>query len=200
MGEKINLKEKLSNIQNEMKIPKNLFNKFGNYYYRNAETILDTAKPICSKNRTTLVVSDEITMIGDRFYIKAIAVLTDWDSDDIITGVAYAREELDKKGMDGSQITGSASSYARKYALNGLFNLDDVKDADSNEQKEEAESKSKPKEKMATEFQIDMIIQKGELIKEKLKELGIKTKADVAKLTMTQASELCDLISKAEIQ
>ena len=126
----INLKEKLSNIQNEMNVPKNLFNKFGNYYYRNAETILEVAKAICQKYRTVLTVSDEIIQVGDRFYIKAVAKLADFDSDNTIYNEAYAREALEKKGMDSSQVTGAASSYARKYALNGLFNLDDVKDAD----------------------------------------------------------------------
>ncbi len=124
------LYEKLSHIQNEMNVPKNLFNKFGNYHYRNAETILETAKPICLAYQTTLTISDEIIIVGDRYYVKATAILHDWESDRKILNTALARESLDKKGMDSSQVTGSTSSYARKYALNGLFNLDDVKDAD----------------------------------------------------------------------
>lgn len=139
--EQMNLYQKLSCIQNEMKVPKNLFNKFGNYYYRNAETILETAKPICQKYKCTLIVKDVIENVEGRFYVKAIVCLYDWESDKFIEGVAYAREDENKKGMDGSQITGSTSSYARKYALNGLFNLDDVKDADTDEYKEQQNKK-----------------------------------------------------------
>ena len=126
--------EKLSMIQNEMNVPKNMYNTFGKYYYRNAETILDTAKPICKKYRTTLTVSDEI-FVSERgwTYVVGVATLFDWDSDKSIVNKAFAREEESKKGMDASQVTGSCSSYARKYALNGLFNLDDVKDADAEE-------------------------------------------------------------------
>lgn len=128
-----NIYKKLTKIQNEMKVPKNLYNKFGGYNYRNAETILDVAKPLCEKYGCTLIVGDEIVQIGERYYVRATAMLFDSDSDGSIGNTAYAREEESKKGMDGSQVTGSCSSYARKYALNGLFCLDDVKDADSNE-------------------------------------------------------------------
>lgn len=190
------LKEKLSFIQNELNVPKNLYNSFGKYSYRNAETILETAKPICKKYRTTLTVFDEIAMIGERYYIKATALLKDWDSDDNEVGMAYAREEYEKKGMDGSQITGSASSYARKYALNGLFNIDDTKDADTDEQHNESEAKGKNQVDHATEYQVDKIIQNGKLISEKLAELKVKTKEDVKVLTREQASELCALIDK----
>lgn len=150
--------EKLSFIQNEMKVPKDKYNDFGRYYYRNAETILDVAKPICKKNKTTLLVSDEICLIGDRYYIKATASLHDWESESVIEAYALAREEENKKGMDASQITGATSSYARKYALNGLFNLDDVNDADSNEQKEEIKNRTQKQEQTATENQIKLLI------------------------------------------
>ena len=146
------LKRKLSHIQLEMKVPKNLYNSFGKYNYRNAETILETAKPVCHKYKTTLVVEDEIINVGDRYYIKATARLIDWESAAIIEVSALAREEAEKKGMDASQVTGSCSSYARKYALNGLFCLDDVKDADSDEQGKELENKQK-----ATPKQIEML-------------------------------------------
>ena len=122
---------KLIEIQSEMKVPKNLYNKFGGFNYRNGESILEAAKPICKKHGVTLYLSDEIELIGDRFYVKATATLT--DGNEFVSTHAYAREVESKKGMDGSQVTGVASSYARKYALNGLFNLDDNKDADSNE-------------------------------------------------------------------
>ena len=134
----MNIYEKLSNIQNELKCNKNQFNKFGGYKYRSCEDILEAVKPICKKYKTVLVLSDTLVNIGERYYIQATARLTDIEAnkeseDTCISNTAYAREEESKKGMDGSQITGTASSYARKYALNGLFNIDDTKDADTDE-------------------------------------------------------------------
>lgn len=131
----MNIYEKLSNIQNELKAPKGQFNKFGGYKYRSCEDILEAVKPICKKYKTTLVLADKLENIGDRYYIKAMAELIDCEGEtnSSVTNTAYAREEESKKGMDGSQITGTASSYARKYALNGLFNIDDTKDADTDE-------------------------------------------------------------------
>ena len=121
--------KKLQAIQSELDVPKSQFNAFGKYYYRNAEDILAAAKPVCIKHDCLLTVTDEIVMLGDRFYVKATACIAHDGEKEEVT--AYAREELTKKGMDASQITGSASSYARKYALNGLFCLDDVKDPDA---------------------------------------------------------------------
>lgn len=135
--------EKLSLIQNELKAPKNQYNKFGKYNYRNCEDILEAVKPICNKHKTTLIVKDTIEQVGDRYYIKAICELHDWESDDVINAHAYARESQSRTGMDDSQLTGATSSYARKYALNGLFNIDDTKDADTNEFVEK--SKQEPK-------------------------------------------------------
>lgn len=131
--------EKLQKIQLELKAPKNLYNKFGNYKYRNAENILEAFKPLEDKYKVCLMLRDEIVNIADRFYIKATAELFDAESKTVasLECSAYAREDLSKKGMDGAQITGSASSYARKYALNGLFLLDDTKDADANEYQEQ---------------------------------------------------------------
>lgn len=125
--------EKLSKIQQEMKAPKNLWNKFGNYSYRNAEGILEALKPYEEKYKVAVVIQDDIINIGQRYYIKATATLYDVETDEKISASALARESETKKGMDDSQITGTASSYARKYALNGLFLLDDTKDADSDE-------------------------------------------------------------------
>jgi hypothetical protein len=122
------LQQKLIKIQAELKAPKSQFNKFGGYNYRNCEDILEAVKPLCAKHEIVPLLSDEVVMIGDRFYIKATAKVT--DGKDEIATTAFARESKDKKGMDESQITGSASSYARKYALNGLFCIDDTKDAD----------------------------------------------------------------------
>lgn len=116
-------------IQSELKAPKGHINKYGNYNYRSAEDILEAVKPLLKENDCTLTISDEIILIGDRYYIKATATLTNKDGANVVVS-AYAREEETKKGMDASQITSSTSSYARKYALNGLFCIDDTKDAD----------------------------------------------------------------------
>ena len=121
------LVEKLSKIQKELNAPKNQFNKFGGYSYRSCEDILTAVKPLLEG--ASLTISDEICLIGDRYYVKATARFT--DGQDLLENIAYAREPMHKKGMDESQITGAASSYARKYALNGLFCIDDVKDADT---------------------------------------------------------------------
>lgn len=131
MGNKIITK--LATIQKKLKAPKNQFNKFGNYKYRSCEDILESLKCLLEKTETSLKISDELVLLGDRFYVKATATLYDLESKEKIENTAYAREEETKKGMDGSQITGTASSYARKYALNGLFLIDDTKDADTNE-------------------------------------------------------------------
>lgn len=152
---KVNLYEKLANIQNELKAPKGQFNKFGNYKYRSCEDILEAVKPICLKHRTTLVVHDEIERIADRNYLKAICTIFDWDSDSKIEAHAYAREPISKKGMDDSQLTGATSSYARKYALNGLFNIDDTKDADSNELHDQVKAKAKQQPEQQPEVKLD---------------------------------------------
>lgn len=120
---------KLVDIQSRLHAPKSQKNAFGNYNYRNCEDILEAVKPLLSEHGLSLTISDDISLIGDRFYVRAEAYLSDGES--YIENVAFARESLDKKGMDASQITGAASSYARKYALNGLFLIDDTKDADS---------------------------------------------------------------------
>lgn len=146
----MNIYEKLSNIQNELKAPKGQFNKFGGYKYRSCEDILEAVKPICKKYNTTLVLGDTLKNIGERYYVEAIVILYDIDKPtDVISNTAYAREEENKKGMDGSQITGTASSYARKYALNGLFNIDDTKDADTDEfTKQTQDNDKKPTDKL----------------------------------------------------
>lgn len=125
----------LLKIQQELKAPKNQYNKFGKYNYRSCEDILEGVKPLCAKYGCVLTLLDEIVLIGDRYYIKATARIK--DGDEVTECYAYARESLDKKGMDDSQITGTASSYARKYALNGLFLIDDTKDADTDENRNE---------------------------------------------------------------
>lgn len=137
------LYEKLNRVQNKLNVPKNLYNKFGGFSYRSAEGILEAVKPLLEEERLNLILTDTIEVIGERYYIKSQAILTDIDrpmieDDEVslansIVTQAYAREDENKKGMDGSQLTGSTSSYARKYALNAMFLIDDVKDADTDE-------------------------------------------------------------------
>lgn len=134
----MNIYEKLMNIQEKLNVPKNQLNKFGGYNFRSCEDILEAVKPLLKKNKLTLQISDEIVTFGNRYYVKATATLIDVeDTKDnaiaTIENVGYAREEENKKGMDASQVTGATSSYARKYALNGLFCIDDTKDPDTNE-------------------------------------------------------------------
>jgi hypothetical protein len=123
------MENQLSIIQNKVKAPKGQFNSFGKYHYRSAEDILEAVKQVVNPMGYSITISDTIINVGDRYYIKATATLSNgketWSTD------GYAREEESKKGMDGSQVTGASSSYARKYALNGLFALDDTKDSDA---------------------------------------------------------------------
>lgn len=127
------MNNKLLKIQQELKCNKGQYNSFGKYKYRSCEDILESVKPLLNETKCTLILNDELTYIGERYYIKATATLRDTETNEQISNTAYAREELEKRGMDGSQITGTASSYARKYALNGLFLIDDTKDADTDE-------------------------------------------------------------------
>ena len=123
--------------QAELKAPKNQYNSFGKYNYRSCEDILEAAKPICRKHDLVLLLTDKPVCIGQRYYIEATARLYDTESDLFLEATASAREADTKKGMDDSQVTGTASSYARKYALNGLFNIDDTKDADTDAYKKQ---------------------------------------------------------------
>ena len=132
----MNIYEKLMNIQEKLNVPKNQLNKFGGYSFRSCEDILEAVKPLLKENKLVLQISDEIVPLGDRYYVRALATLIDTEDKDgnaMIRNVGYAREEENKKGMDASQVTGATSSYARKYALNGLFCIDDTKDPDTNE-------------------------------------------------------------------
>lgn len=134
--------EKLVNVQSELKAPKSKFNSFGKYNYRSLEDILEGVKPLLAKYKATLVIADGVEQVGDRYYIQAKAIFIDTENGESISNTALARESTDKKGMDDSQITGTASSYARKYALNGLFLIDDTKDADTDENHIEREIKA----------------------------------------------------------
>ena len=124
--------KELINIQSELKAPKSQYNSFGKYQYRNAEDILEAVKPLLKKNNCHLTITEEIILIGDRYYVKATAEIT--NGTEVVVTSALAREEESKKGMDSAQLTGATSSYARKYALNGLFCIDDTKDSDYNNQ------------------------------------------------------------------
>lgn len=166
---KLSFHEKLVDVQSNIKVPKGRLNKFSNFYYRSAEDILEGVKPLLQKHGLTLRISDEIVMVGNseaklgintkelkgklydeafiyggaRFYVKSVATLT--DGTDTVEVEAFAREEETKKGMDGSQITGASSSYARKYALNGLFLIDDTQDADTMDNKTEVKKEQEVK-------------------------------------------------------
>lgn len=129
--------KKLLAVQKELKAPKNQFNNFGKYHYRNQEDILEAVKPLLEKNGLAMIIFDNIIEVGGRVYVKAEVHIHDIDDGTVFKTTACARESEIRKGMDDSQITGAASSYARKYALNGMFLIDDNKDADSNEPKKE---------------------------------------------------------------
>ena len=129
MEDKKSIQTALRAIQSKLKSPKGQTNNFGHYRYRSAEDILEAVKPLLAENGCSLTISDDIVLVGNRIYVKATAILSN-DGQSIQT-TAFAREEDSKKGMDASQVTGAASSYARKYALNGLFCIDDTKDEDA---------------------------------------------------------------------
>lgn len=177
--------EKLAAVQQEVKAPKNLYNSFGDFKYRSAESILESVKPILAKNNATIILSDSIEEVGGRIYVKATATIYDIE-DGAAAGVsAFAREPDEKKKMDSAQITGTASSYARKYALNGLLLLDDTKDPDTDEyQRQNRETKP---EKLDGEA-IKTIVSLAKLAEVDLgKALGGK---DISTLTKKRADEL----------
>ncbi len=134
----MNIYEKLLYIQQNLKAPKNQYNQFGNFHYRSCEDIQEAVKPLLAEVKAVLLVGDEIVQIGSRFYIKATAAIQDTESGEAVSNTAYARESEEKPKMDAAQVTGSCSSYARKYALNGLFCIDDAKDPDSQSGQPEA--------------------------------------------------------------
>lgn len=147
--------QELIRIQNELKAPKGQYNSFGKYSYRSCEDILEAVKPLLSSYDCILTLSDEITLIGERYYVKATAILMNGAGGKVEV-TAYAREEADKKGMDGSQITGAASSYARKYALNGLFCIDDNKDSDTTNTEAKSKKSAPVKAKAAGHTNADL--------------------------------------------
>ena len=189
------MKEKLLKIQTELVCGKNQRNTFGNYNYRSCEDILEAVKPFLKELDLTLRLEDELVYIGERYYIKASAILSDGTNE--IVNVAYAREEETKKGMDGSQITGASSSYARKYALNGLFLLDDVKDSDATNEGEKKQSKKEVKVEPITQDQVKLIhtlINGNEELHQKtINYYGVDSVKDMSK---AQASECITILKK----
>lgn len=149
----------LKAIQSELKVPKGNYNDYGRYSYRNCEDILEAVKPLCAKHDCVLTLTDRILVIGERYYVEATATLK--TPRNVFETKACAREEEKKKGMDASQITGAASSYARKYALNGLFCIDDTKDADASKaenRKVDDTDGGSNKINTITEFQVDEVV------------------------------------------
>ena len=208
--------EKLLKIQTKLNAPKNQTNKFGGYNYRSCEDIFEAVKPLLTETHTTLSVSDELIVLGSnnptiiksekedrngeiltvesisgtqRFYIKATAILFDCETGERIENTAYAREEETKKGMDGSQVTGATSSYARKYALNGLFLIDDVKDTDT----PEYQKQTKVEIKKISDEQLTTLTNLDRPLKDKLVE---HYKKDLTQFTEIEAIQSIESLKK----
>jgi hypothetical protein len=185
-----NIYEKLNYIQVNLKAPKGQYNNFGKYKYRSLEDITDALKPFLQETGTHLILSDTVELIGERYYVVANATITDGENSVSVKG--YAREAQNKKGMDDSQITGAASSYARKYALNGLFAIDDTKDADATNKHEE--TKTIKTTKQANVYKKSQRQVTNEQAKEKLTEIVAKFKRQ---FNFTENKETIQAISKA---
>lgn len=184
MEEKISIYSKLLSIQNELKAPKNQYNKFGKYNYRSCEDILEAIKPLCLKYGAVVLIDDYVAQVGERFYVKAKASLIDIDTQEEVYACAYARESENKKGMDSAQVTGATSSYARKYALNGLFCIDDTKDVDTQEYQEKKQTNNNQSKNINDYEQvgIEQATLLGEIDKrvEELFNLGVDVKSEGA--------------------
>lgn len=181
--------EKLIKAQVELEAPKEKENTFGNYKYRSAEDILEAVKPINEKHGLILTLTDEPLLVGERYYIKASATLT--DGEQTITVNGFAREALNRKGQDDSQITGTASSYARKYALNGLYLIDDSKDADTNEFKQEKDNRSKAQQNNQQQQQNNQQQQQNDFGKNKQEVVRrLKAVAEAKKIEFADAKRM----------
>lgn len=190
----MNIYEKLINIQKELKAPKNNYNDFGRYNYRSCEDILEAVKPICFEYRAVLILSDDILNVGQSNYVEATAILINIDNPvEMVSNKAEARESIDKKGMDDSQITGTASSYARKYALNGLFNIDDTKDADTNEYHNQITGNKK-----TNKNKDDLYITEEQ--KAKFKDLGITEESAIAYCKVKNIDEILKVTAEGMIK
>ena len=191
----MNVYEKLIAIQSELKAPKSQYNNFGKYAYRNCEDILEALKPILKEHKSTVYISDEIVTVLERFYIKATVTFIDAETGESITNTAYAREEESKKGMDGSQVTGASSSYARKYALNGMFAIDDTKDSDF------TNTTTKGDNQVLSEAQIKRLLaiaSKVNISADDVKIVVAKTFGvqDLRKMNKQQYDEICSRLEK----
>jgi len=179
---------RLIEVQKELKAPKGNFNKFGNYKYRSAEDILKAVKPLLAENNLLMTISDSVDCIGDRVYIVATATVIDAETGETVTqNTAYARESESKKGMDVSQISGTASSYARKYCLNGIFLIDDTKDADTDEFHEQTH-------KRPSDSTLKAKIKLAEIKDENrlLKEYGVEKLSDLSDEAANKLEDLLD--------
>lgn len=185
----MNIYEQLQKVQTELKAPKGQFNKFGGFKYRSCEDILESVKPLLATNGLTLIVGDIIELIGDRVYVKATATLFNQEGQ-TLQASAFAREPSEKKGMDEAQVTGATSSYARKYALNGLFAIDDTKDADTEEREREQKVKQDEENKRDT-----LLLQLKRLGIDTTKLLAYYKKATISELT---TQELANAIAMKE--
>lgn len=157
--------KELVEIQAKLKAPKNQRNNFGKYNYRSCEDILEAVKPLCKEQNCTLVLMDKVQQIGERYYVQALATLTNREGVQV-QGSGIAREAESKKGMDASQLTGATSSYARKYALNGLFAIDDTKDADATNDHKTQPKATKPNSQIADSIKALQAVKDGEQLKQ----------------------------------
>ena len=192
-----NVYMKLVEVQSKLKAPKSQFNKFGNYAYRNCEDILEALKPLLNEVKAIINISDDVVLVGERYYIKATVKFICAESGEIIEASAIAREEENKKGMDSSQLTGSTSSYARKYALNGLFAIDDTKDSDTTNTHNKEQNKASNNE-IISEAQVKrlFVLAKGkdtDKVKGIVDKYGFKTSKDITK---DKYNSICEEIEK----
>lgn len=180
--------EKMMKIQTTLKAPKNKWNDYGKYNYRNAEGILEAVKPLLEEQKLAMYITDDVIAVGDRVYVKATVKVQDIETEASVVTTALAREAFNKKGMDDSQITGTASSYARKYALNGIFLLDDTKDADTNENQKERTARANKQEQEKNKEKLDQM--KISLVKQKtLLDLCEDEKFDINKILKSYKHE-----------
>ena len=194
------IKKKILQVQSDLKAPKGQYNSFGKYNYRSAEDILEAVKPLLHDKGLVQTISDEIISVGDRIYVKSTVTLYDAESDESLSASALAREDETKKGMDSSQITGSTSSYARKYALNGMYAIDDTKDSDATNTGPKKSEATEAMEK-ATMEEIEALLELG--IMKGQDEMAVRKAAaayyrvdDLKKLSKVAIKDLSDRLKK----
>ena len=195
----MNVYEKLIAIQSELKAPKSQYNSFGKYAYRNCDDILEALKPLLKEHKSTIYIADEIVTVLDRLYVKATVTFIDAETGEKIINTAYAREEEAKKGMDGSQVTGASSSYARKYALNGMFAIDDTKDSDFTNTATKGDntglSEAQIKRLLAIASKVNISADDVKVVV--AKKFGVQ---DLRKMNKQQYDEICNRLEKKGIK